>query len=43
MRDVPEQEIARDDAYVSQAEWLSPLGRCDLVDLVADEFERPAA
>ena len=29
------------DSYVAQVGWLVPSGRTDLVDLVADEFERP--
>jgi hypothetical protein len=31
----------RSDGYVGQTGWLVPPGRTDLVDLVADEFERP--
>jgi hypothetical protein len=31
----------RSDGYVGQVGWLVPPGRTDLVDLVADEFERP--
>jgi hypothetical protein len=34
-----QQEHRRD--YVAQAFWLVRRGRTDLVDLVADEFERP--
>ncbi|HEX2308483.1 MAG TPA: hypothetical protein VHI14_09215 [Jatrophihabitantaceae bacterium] len=33
----------RSDGYVGQADWLVLPGRTDLVDLVADEFERPEA
>jgi len=29
-----------DDPYVAQAEWLVRPGRPDLIDVVADEFER---
>jgi hypothetical protein len=31
----------RSEGYVEQTDWVAPLGRTDLVDLVADEFERP--
>ena len=27
-------------SYVTQGEWLTPPGRPDLIDLVADEHER---
>jgi hypothetical protein len=30
-----------DDTYVTNAAWLRPVGRPDLVDDVADQFERP--
>jgi hypothetical protein len=33
----------RSDGYVGQTGWLVQPGRTDLVDLVADEFERPEA
>ena len=31
----------RSDGYVGHVGWLMQAGRTDLVDLVADEFERP--
>jgi hypothetical protein len=31
----------RSEGYVGQTGWVAPPGRTDLVDLVADEFERP--
>jgi hypothetical protein len=31
----------RSEGYVGQVGWLVQPGRTDLVDLVADEFERP--
>ena len=31
----------RSEGYVGQVGWLVQPGRMDLVDLVADEFERP--
>lgn len=31
----------RSDGYVGHVGWLMQSGRTDLVDLVADEFERP--
>jgi hypothetical protein len=33
----------RADGYVGHVGWLVQPGRTDLVDLVADEFERPGA
>jgi hypothetical protein len=32
-----------DETYVTNAAWIRQVGRPDLVDEVADEFERPAA
>ena len=32
--------FARQDGYVEHVGWLVQSGRTDLVDLVADEFER---
>jgi hypothetical protein len=29
------------DDYVTQARWVHPAGRRDLVDEIADQFERP--
>ena len=31
-----------DDSYVTNAAWLRTAGRVDLVDEIADQFERPA-
>jgi hypothetical protein len=31
-----------EDSYVTNAAWLRTAGRVDLVDEVADQFERPA-
>jgi hypothetical protein len=31
------------DTYVTTAAWRSSAGRADLIDEVADQFERPAA
>jgi hypothetical protein len=33
-------DVAVDDSYVSQSDWVAPLGRADLIDPVADEHER---
>jgi hypothetical protein len=32
-----------DDRYVTQSAWLEPAGRPDLIDEIADQFERRAA
>jgi hypothetical protein len=32
-----------DETYVTNEAWLRPAGRPDLIDDVADQFERPAA
>lgn len=32
-----------DETYVTNAAWLRQVGRPDLIDEVADQFERPAA
>jgi hypothetical protein len=32
---------APSDGYVEHVGWLAPSGRTDLIDLVADEYERP--
>jgi hypothetical protein len=31
-----------DDSYVTNAAWLRTAGRVDLVDEIADQFERPS-
>jgi hypothetical protein len=31
----------RSEAYVELTGWLTPPGRTNLVDVIADEFERP--
>ncbi len=32
-----------DDSYVTNGAWLRQVGRPDLVDDIADQFERPVA
>jgi len=31
-----------DETYVMNVEWIRHVGRADLIDDVADQFERPA-
>jgi hypothetical protein len=33
-------DMGTDETYISQRDWLVPLGRPDLIDPVADEHER---
>jgi hypothetical protein len=43
MRGFPQQWRTEHDQYVEKINWLIHTGREDLIDEIADEYERPQA